>query len=267
MGFRRFVPAALQPAARGLYHAAFRTWLRVDWWLRDRFEHKPPGEAVPPARLRYRVGEDSRLAAFLEVGRRTAENLEAVLGAEGFRIAPDQAVLDFGCGCGRTLRWLIARFPEVRWHGVDVDAEAIEWCTSHLAGAEFVCGKPLPPLPFASATFDLIFAISVFTHLNEDFQRAWIAELERALKPGGMLLLSIYSERVWRSLPEAAAVEEGGFVFLASDKLKGIVPDWYHTALESRERITGLLLGGRFARVSYRERGLGDHDAVVAWKG
>jgi SAM-dependent methyltransferase len=262
---KRFVPASLQPAARSLYHALFRTRLRAEWWLRDRLERSPEGLAAPPAALRFRVGEDSRLSAFLEVGRRTAENIERVLTLVGFEFAAGQTVLDFGCGCGRTLRWLIKRVPQVHWYGTDVDAEAIEWCGSHFATGEFTCGSALPPLPFANARFDLIYAISVFTHLNQDFQRAWIAELERVLKPGGILLLSVYSENVWRAQPEAGAVESGEFVFRTSDKLKGILPEWYHTALQSRERVTSLL-AGRFSRVSYQERALGDHDAVIAWK-
>jgi cyclopropane fatty-acyl-phospholipid synthase-like methyltransferase len=205
------------------------------------------------------------LAAFLEVGRRAAENIVAVLAQAGFEFTPGQAVLDFGCGCGRTLRWLIQRFPEVQWHGVDVDSEAIGWCRANISAAKLVCGSPLPPLPFADGSLDMIYAISVFTHLSEDFQRVWIAELERVLRPGGVLLLSIYSERVWRAQPEAASVEAGEFVFRTSEKLKGIVPDWYHTALQSRDSVTRVL-GERFARVSHQERALGDHDAVIAWK-
>lgn len=255
--------------ARGIYYAAFRARLHAEWWLRDHFERRSNGitgsRMAPPARLRFRVGEDSRLAAFLEVGRRTTENLVGVLEKAGRPPAPGQAVLDFGCGCGRTLLWLVERFPEVRWHGVDVDAEAIAWCRAHFRGAAFETGRPLPPLPYADASFNLIYAISVFTHLNEEFQRAWAAELARILKPGGVLLLSVYGEHIWRAQPEAGAVEQNGFVFRASDKLKGILPDWYQTALQSRTRITSLL-AGHFARVSYLERALGDHDAVVSWK-
>jgi len=262
---KRLVPAALQPAARRIYHAAFRTRLHAEWWLRDRFERRKSAFAVPPARLRFRVGEDSRLVAFLEIGRRTSENLEKVLENAGCAFAEGQAVLDFGCGCGRTLLWLVRRFPEVRWQGVDVDGEAIAWCRSHFRGAAFETGQPLPPLPYADASFDRVFAVSVFTHLSEEYQRAWANELQRILKPGGVLLLSVYGEHVWRSQPEAGAVERGEFVFRTSGKLKGILPDWYQTALQNRACIT-TLLARHFARVSFQERALGDHDAVIAWK-
>jgi SAM-dependent methyltransferase len=264
---KKLVPNFLRPAVRTLYHGAFRARLRSEWRLRDRFERYRGSLPVPPARLRFRVGEDSRLSRFLDVGRRTAENIESALSQVGAGFGDGLKVLDFGCGCARTLRWLIYRYPHVHWSGVDVDAEAIEWCRTKLPGAEFACGQPMPPLPPlpGGADFDLIYAVSVFTHLNEDFQRAWVGELERVLKPGGILLVSVYGEHVWRAQPEARAVAEGKFVFRTSEKLMGILPDWYHTALQSRERVTALL-EGRFVRVRYLERALGDHDAVIAWK-
>jgi SAM-dependent methyltransferase len=265
VSLKRFVPASLQPAARSLYHAGFRVRLRAEWWLRDRLERHTSGMPVPPAALRFRVGEDSRLATFLDVGRRTADNIETVLSQAGLGFSPAQTVLDFGCGCGRTLRWLIERHPGVKWHGVDVDVDAVEWCGANLAHARFVHGAARPPLAYADSTFDLVYAISVFTHLDEDFQRAWVAELERILKPGGLLLLSVYSEPVWRAQPEAASVAAGELVFRRSEKLKGILPDWYHTALQNSARVQSML-AETFARVACQERALGDHDAILAWK-
>jgi ubiquinone/menaquinone biosynthesis C-methylase UbiE len=51
-----------------------------------------------------------------------------------------------------------------------------------------------PPLPFPDQTFDLVFGISVFTHLRESWQFAWLRELARTLKPGGLAIMTIMSE-------------------------------------------------------------------------
>ena len=48
----------------------------------------------------------------------------------------------------------------------------------------------MPPLPFDNEFFDFIFSISVLTHIPEDMQFAWLAELNRVLKVGGTALLS-----------------------------------------------------------------------------
>jgi SAM-dependent methyltransferase len=42
----------------------------------------------------------------------------------------------------------------------------------------------------------LIYALSVFSHLDEPLQRAWLAEFRRLLRPGGLLVLSVLGERL-----------------------------------------------------------------------
>ena len=54
-------------------------------------------------------------------------------------------------------------------------------------GARVVVNPPLPPLPFADGEFDLIWCGSVFTHLDEERQDAWLAELNaRPWPPAGI---------------------------------------------------------------------------------
>lgn len=259
------IPRPLRPVARAFYYAAHRRFLRLDWWIRDRLGGLSNRAEVllPPAKLRFRVGETSDASSFLSVGRLTAENLQAALSHTGFSLAPGQVALDFGCGCGRTLLWLTRRFPEVVWHGTDIDPEAIRWCRQAMPHASFIVNGPLPPLPHAGSAFDLVYGVSVFTHLSEEYQQAWIPELRRILKPGGLLLLSFHSEHVWKASEAAAAVERNEFIFRTSSKLKGIVPDWYQTAFQSQDRIVSML-SGHFAVLDYLPRGFGDQDAVIA---
>jgi SAM-dependent methyltransferase len=53
----------------------------------------------------------------------------------------------------------------------------------------------VPPLPYADASFDLVYALSVFTHLPEALQRPWMEELRRVLVPGGHLVVSLHGAR------------------------------------------------------------------------
>jgi SAM-dependent methyltransferase len=99
------------------------------------------------------------------------------------------AVLDFGCGCGRVLRWFPNGLPDAEWIGVDVKASSIEWCQANLAG-RFERTLPSPPLPLADASVDLVYALSVFSHLDRDAAQSWIRELRRVLRPNGRLVLS-----------------------------------------------------------------------------
>jgi SAM-dependent methyltransferase len=55
------------------------------------------------------------------------------------------------------------------------------------------CGYT-PPLEFEDASFDLAWAISVFTHLTDN-SIPWLLELHRLLKPGGTLIATYMGRR------------------------------------------------------------------------
>ena len=106
-----------------------------------------------------------------------------------------------------------------------------------------MANAPIPPLPYPDEYFDVVYCLSVFTHLNESMQDLWIEELSRILKPGGVLLLTIYGKGVTEGLDEEAKglLKMNGFVHRSSRKLRGLVPDWYQTTWHSRDYIENRL--------------------------
>lgn len=89
----------------------------------------------------------------------------------------------------------------------------------------------LPPLPYDDRFFDLVYVISVFTHLDEDAQYQWLTELRRITKPDGIVLATV-RDRYRATLSKDAPEQEGcpGFEFITSDFWKGIFPSWYQTS-------------------------------------
>ncbi len=152
------------------------------------------------------------------------------------------------------MRWFLRDFPGVEFHGADVDREAVDWCSKNLRGAYFIRNGPRPPLPYADGYFDAIYCLSVFTHLDEASQDLWLAEFARLLAPGGLTLLSVHGARSLNALdPEGSAMlRETGFVHRRSQKLKGIVPDWYQTTWHSKQYIVNRL-SAHFDDVDYRD--------------
>jgi SAM-dependent methyltransferase len=165
---------------------------------------------VPPARLRAQVGPlHADPAFFLESGRQQAELIERVLAENDAALEELGALLDFGCGCGRVLRhW--AALPSTRVHGCDIDERMIAWCRENLPFAEVAVNSSSPPLPYVADTFGLVYAFSVFTHLTEEAQHAWMAECRRVLEPGGFLLISTLGEH-YASLDRLAPSELDAF--------------------------------------------------------
>ena len=93
-------------------------------------------------------------------------------------------VLDVGCGSGAMLVHL-ARFG--RPHGVDVNSEAVLRCQDR--GFDAVVHESGPPLPFAAESFDLITALDVIEHVDDD--GGLLRELRRLVRPGGRLLVTV----------------------------------------------------------------------------
>jgi SAM-dependent methyltransferase len=259
-----YIPSGALPLAR----ATYRTYMRMLCWytdLRDpRYAKKAEFDRLPPASLRYRVHGSHTVDGFLKVGKRCSEDIEAALEKVGKGFDSFQNVLDFGCGCGRTLIWFADQAHSSRLHGTDVDAEAISWCRDNLDFAEFGVNDPLPPLNYPSETFDFIYAISVFTHLDEDYQFRWLDELKRVTRPGGIVLLTVHGPHSWKNLPreDVTDIEERGFKFIASNTMKGIFPEWYQNAYHTKEYVLDRY-SGYFHVLEYVPRGMSHRQDVV----
>jgi SAM-dependent methyltransferase len=112
-----------------------------------------------------------------------------LLERNGLAIADSGALLDFGCGSGRVARqWTDLTATAI--HGCDYNTDAIAWCQAHLPFASWAANQLAPPLPYAAESFDLVYALSVFTHFADDLQKRWMAEMRRVLTPGGHLIFT-----------------------------------------------------------------------------
>jgi len=99
-------------------------------------------------------------------------------------------VLDFGCGIGRPLFKLYSTY-QVPTHACDVNKPAIDFLKSQTAEMPVLTHSKFdPPLPYENNFFDVIYSISVWTHLEQKDEELWLAEIKRILKPGGIILIS-----------------------------------------------------------------------------
>jgi cyclopropane fatty-acyl-phospholipid synthase-like methyltransferase len=137
------------------------------------------------------VAGSPEIEVFLDGGRRAAASIRDILRKNGVAIESLDAILDFGCGCGRVLR-LWKDLHGVKVHGTDYNTELTSWCERRLPFARIGTNELTPPTGYPAASFDLIYSLSVFTHLPEAAQREWMAEFHRLLRPGGFLLLSLH---------------------------------------------------------------------------
>lgn len=150
---------------------------------------RPP---YPPLELANRVGSlegaADPYAYYEELGSLAREHIVSRLPS-GWEF-DGKRVLDFGCGAGRTLRHFLAEARGAEVWGCDIDVESIRWLEQHLCPPLHVFANgPEPPVQQPAGTFDLIWSVSVFTHLTDSWSR-WLVELHRLLRPDGLLFLT-----------------------------------------------------------------------------
>lgn len=192
-------------------------------------ETAPDGLPVPPPLLRVQNINSPDLDFFFARGERTAKAISDAGARHGLPMSDLNRLLDFGCGCGRVLRHWNA-YPGVEPWGSDLSEAATSWIRSNLPFANATANGLAPPLPHADETFDLIYSISVFTHLPEDLGRAWMNELRRLLRPGGLLMFTVHGESYTPYLTrgERAAFERGELVVQFADAAGANICCAYH---------------------------------------
>lgn len=160
------------------------------------------GLPLPPALMRMQVVAHADPDPFLALGQVGAATIRDVLSRNGVELESLEAILDFGCGCGRTARnWATLDGPEI--HGCDYNADLVKWCQSNLPFINARVNQLHPPLPYEDAQFDFVYALSVFTHLTEQLQRDWISEMRRVIRPGGHILFTTMGDKYRRTLDRA----------------------------------------------------------------
>lgn len=99
-----------------------------------------------------------------------------------------RAILDFGCGWGRIIRFFLKDIEPEKLSGVDHSEEAVRTCRETNKWCKFTLIGPHPPTPLPPESFGLIYLYSVFSHLPEEMHWALLKEFHRLLVPGGMLI-------------------------------------------------------------------------------
>jgi SAM-dependent methyltransferase len=201
--------------------------------------------------------------------------IDRSLEAAGRSFDELRGVLDFGCGYGRVIRLLVRRIDPSRVYATDVIREAIDYCASEFGVNPVYSrgdGAPrrLPPM-------DLVYAVSVLTHVPERYGRELLRSWGDSIEPGGVLLFTTHGPTSFSNLERygrapAARRAELEEVFRASGFVYEPYPhhlgDDYGLAWHTRDYLESVAaeeLPG-FTQLWYEPAGLDGHQDVYAYQ-
>jgi SAM-dependent methyltransferase len=215
------------------------------------------------------------IASYAERGRNVVSLVEEALAAAGKTIKDVERWLDFGCGYGRVLRFLLERVHPERVSASDVIAEGVEFCRSEFGVTALRSSPELASVRLGS--FDFVYAISVLTHLDERNSVDFLRLLGNSLTEGGIALFTTHgewslahpghygSEYEARSAEIEAAVRERGIAYLRYD----YAPDDYGMTWHSQEFVEATMAelhGGKLRLLLFKPQALDDHQDVFAYQ-
>lgn len=170
-----------------------RSWLATAGDNRC-FVAENPDFVPPPIWRLYEAYAHCSYRGYIESAVLDAQMILSMIRAHS-AVMPAK-VLDWGCGPGRVPTQLkrLGGTDLASVQGTDYNPETVAWCRQNLTGISVDQNGLRPPFPYEAESFDAVYCISVFTHLSEAMHFAWIEEIRRVLKPGGILIATVHGE-------------------------------------------------------------------------
>lgn len=185
----------------------------LDHKSNKQFRKEHPGIQVPPPMMLYDIQGNCNLSGFYYGGLSHAHEISKIIATE----MPEKTlkILEWGCGPARVLRHLKSTDGS-DWGlwGSDYNLRTISWCRRHWSNINFLHNGLAPPIPVEKEFYDVIYCISVFTHLSKELHQQWVTEILRLLKPGGLFIGTFHGEpyRVDLTLDEQRRFDSGELI-------------------------------------------------------
>lgn len=165
-------------------------------------------------------------------GWRTLSELMLLLEAVDQPLLKTPQVLEFASGHGRFTRHLVKALGAGRVTVSDVVPSAVGF-SRQVFGVEGFLSASVPEDVQWPRRYDLVFVLSLFSHLPRSTWSRWLQVLRSAVAPGGLLVFSTHGIKAARF--DSVQLDDDGFFFAPSSESSAIDVQEYGTAFTSED--------------------------------
>jgi len=189
------------------------------------------------------------LRDYLADGWRTLAELMLLLESAGKPLLGVQSFLEFASGHGRFTRHLAKAIGAEKVAVSDVVPDAVAFARETLQVESFLSAARPEDLA-CPARYDVVFVLSLFSHLPASSWSRWLVRLYDCVAPGGLLVFTTHGEEAVRR--QGVTLNSDGFFFAPSSESNAIDAQEYGTAFTSekfvQEQIAAYVGAGNLVR-------------------
>jgi phospholipid N-methyltransferase len=220
----------------------------------------------------YRLHKSETPDFYFSSGRGTAEFLRDLLAepclqsqlAERPRPNDALSILEFASGYGRVTRFFPQVLPAAQVVACDIHPDAVAFLRG--IGLDAVLSSAVPEKLTTGRTFDVVFALSFFTHMPRSTWTRWLTSLANQLVPGGLLIFTTHG-KVSQGLMGAKELEPDGFYFTPASEQKDLPVHEYGNTVTTFEYVYSQLARTGLTLLQYKQAGIAHHDVYVLRRG
>lgn len=237
----------------------YGAWMRVNCTIH-------PDDDIYKFFVRDKVYTRNPVRDYLSDGWRTMSETMQLLERIDRPLAKASSMLEFASGFGRFTRHLTRALPG-RVTCSDLLPGSVDFVRQQFGVKAFESSFDPDRIVFPER-YDLVFVLSLFTHLPVPAWNAWLRALGSAVAPGGVLLFSVHSEELARE-ELGVTLNEEGYCYLPHSESPSLDPDKYGTTLTTRQLVVDQVREALGAEPALYQQGAfwSGQDAVVVMPG
>lgn len=170
-------------------------------------------------------------------------------------------LLEFASGYGRLTRHFSKLLPGIDYIACDIHQEAVDYIRSF--GGKAILSSALPESFVTHQQFDVVFALSFFTHMPRKTWGRWLQVLADQVAPGGVLIFTTHGQPSLKLMGVPPFNSEGFWFGEFSDQDDLSSTDYGNTAT-SFDYVYRQLAGTPLSLVRFQETGFGYQDLYIA---